>query len=73
MQVRWTFQGTLSHLQLRATLDNFTQLPTELRTTSLQLTFAPFFYFHTKPRLLVRIVCMREAQTLHMCTPSYLL
>ena len=48
----------------------FAQLPTELRTTALQLTFTPFFYFHTKPHLLIRIVCMREAQTLRMCIPS---
>ena len=56
----------LSHLQLRTTLDNFTQLPTELRTTALQLTFSHFIYFHNKPRLLTRIVCTREAQTLRM-------
>jgi len=67
------FQGTLSHLQLCTTSDNFAQHPTELWTTALQLTIAPFFYFHTKPRLLVRIVYMHKAQTLRKRIPSYII
>jgi len=66
--VEWSilFLGTLNHLQLCTTSDNFTQLPTELRTTALQLTFSHFFYFHNKPRLLIQIVCTCKTQTLCM-------
>jgi len=65
------FQGTLSHLQLCTTSDYFAQLPTELQTTTLQLTFTTFFYFHTKLHLLIRIVCKCKAQTLCMRIPHF--
>ena len=41
-----------------------------ITTTALQLIFTPFFNVHTKPHLLIQIVCTCEAQTLHMRIPS---
>jgi len=38
--VKHALPETLSHLQLCTAWDNFAQLPTELRTTALQMTFS---------------------------------
>jgi len=67
MQVRWnSSRGRLAMFnlpQLRTTV-----LPTELRTTSLQLTFSPFFSHQTMP---TNENCgTREAQSLRMCISS---
>ena len=39
--------------------------------TLYELTFAPSFFFHRKPCLLLQIVSVHEAQTLRMRIPKY--
>ena len=61
------FQEMFSHLQLCTTLDR--QLWTD-NFGQLHFNSLLHLYFHTKPHLLIQIVCTRKVQTLHMRTPS---